>query len=400
VHDDLYVRALVLEGGGQAALILCDLCELDAAVVECVRRRVEQGTGIPAASVLVAATHTHAAPATFGLYSRPPDAPWLERFERAAAAAAVEACENLAPATSAVARGQEASIARNRRHPDGPIDPTVTMVRCERTAGGPVSLIHYACHPTVLGPDNLLISRDYPGFAVDAVERVTGGWSAFANGACGDINAGHSAGRTALGLPMPGRTFERAEALGLRLAIEGIRALRDARPVEGVVAARRRTVTVPLRTISEGQARSQTTAWRRRVDALESSGADENALAEARLELFYAEAALEWAACRPERFEAAEVQAIAAGKLAFVALPGEFFAESGLRLRGRSPFHHTLVIGYANGGLGYVPPTTAFEEGGYETRLSSWSRAAPGAEAMILEAALAVLEELRAAVAI
>jgi len=399
VHDDLYVRALVLDGGGRAALILCDLCELDAAVVERIRRRIEQSPGIPAASVMVAAIHTHAAPATFGLYSSPPDAQWLERFERAAASAAVQACESLGPATIAVAHGREASIGHNRRCPDGPTDPTVTVVRCERTAAGPASLIQYACHPTVLGPDNLLISRDYPGFTVDAVERVTGGWSAFANGACGDINVGHSAGRTALGLPMPGRTFERAEALGLRLAIEAVRALRDARPVEGRVAARRRTVTVPLRAISEQEVRSQTTACRRRVEALAASGAGDDALAEARLELFYAEAALEWAECHPGPSEAAEVQALAAGDLALIALPGEFFAESGVRLRGRSPFLHTVVAGYANGGLGYVPPASAFDEGGYETRLSPWSRVGPGAEGVIVEAAVQVLEELREAVA-
>jgi hypothetical protein len=135
------------------------------------------------------------------------------------------------------------------------------------------------------------------------------------------------------------------------------------------------------------------------VEALAASGAGDDALAEARLELFYAEAALEWAECHPGPSEAAEVQALAAGDLALIALPGEFFAESGVRLRGRSPFLHTVVTGYANGGLGYVPPASAFDEGGYETRLSPWSRVGPGAEGVIVEAAVQVLEELREAVA-
>jgi hypothetical protein len=86
---------------------------------------------------------------------------------------------------------------------------------------------------------------------------------------------------------------------------------------------------------------------------------------------------------------------MAIGDLALIALPGEFFAESGQRLRDRSPFPYTVVIGYANGCLGYVPPASAFEEGGYETRLSPWSRVAPDAEATILEAAGGILDELR-----
>lgn len=398
VHDDLYARALVLEDGGErAALILCDLCELDAPFVARVRRRVEEAGGIPRASVMVAATHTHGAPATTALCCAPPDPSWLGTLEHSAAAVAAEACRNLEPADAAVGCGREASVGRNRRRPDGPVDPTVTVVRFDHVDTAPASLVHYACHPTVLGPDNVLVTRDYVGFTVDAVERVTDGWGAFANGACGDINVGHSAGLTALGLPTAGRTFERAEALGLRLAVEAIRASRDARPVRGPIAARRRTVTVPVRSLPEPEARSTVLAQRRHVESLVTAGAAADATAEARLALFYAESALQWAERGAGPTEETEVQAMAIGDLALIALPGEFFAESGLRLRDRSPFPYTVVIGYANGCLGYVPPASAFEEGGYETRLSPWSRVAPDAEAAILEAAGGVLDELRSA---
>lgn len=396
VHDDLYARALVLEDGDQRlALILCDLCKLDAQFVARLRRRVEEAAGIPPASVMVAATHTHGAPATVALCCAPPSPGWLQTLEQRAAGAAAEACGTLAPAAAAVGRGREASVGRNRRRPDGPVDPTVTVVRFDRTGESPALLVHYACHPTVLGPDNVLVSRDYVGYTVDAVERVGGGWGAFANGACGDINVGHSAARTALGLPTPGRTFDRAEALGLRLAVEAIRAARSVRPVTGRLASRRRAVTVPVRSLPEPEARSEAAAQRRHVEALAAAGADGDAMAEARLELFYAEAALQRAEQRPGPSEAAEVQAIAVGDLALVGLPGEFFAASGLRLRERSPFPITVVIGYANGCLGYVPPASAFEEGGYETRPAPWSRVAPGAEAVMLDAAAGCLEELR-----
>ncbi|HKX19132.1 MAG TPA: hypothetical protein VJT33_14060 [bacterium] len=400
VHDDLYARALVLEvGGTRLALIFYDLCELDAPFVARVRRRVEGAAGISHGSIMVAATHTHGAPATTPLLSAPPPAEWLDGVEHRAAVAAAEACRTLSHGDAALGRREERSIGRNRRRPDGPVDPTVTVLRFNRTDVPPVSLVHYACHPTVLGPDNLLVSRDYPGFAVDAVERVTGGWCAFANGACGDVNAGHSAGRTAIGLPTPGRTFERAEALGLRLAVEAIRASDDARPIDGRLGCRHRAVTVPLRTVTEPHARAQVAAQRRNAEWLAAEPGRADALAEARLELFYAKMALEWARRHPDPSEVAEIQAAAIGDVALVALPGEFFVESGQRLRDRSPFPITVVIGYANGCLGYVPPASAFEEGGYETRLSPWSRVAPQAEAVILNAAVELLEELRDATA-
>jgi hypothetical protein len=409
VHDDLYARALVLEACGQrVALVVCDLCDLDAGFVREARRRIQERTGIPAASAMLAATHTHAAPATFALYSLPPDPVWLDDLAGRVADAVASAVWDLTPATLALALGSENSVGRNRRRHDGLVDPTVTVLRAERTGAPPAFLLHYACHPTVLGPDNLMISRDYIGFAVDAVEHGTGGWVMFANGACGDINVGHSADRSALGLPIPGRTFERAEELGLRLAGEAARALTDARPVagrrtpdHGMLAAGRRSLLVPLRpTPPLEQARAQVLACRRRLEALEAAGAGEETVTTARLELLYAELAL---SCVEQRAraggagaaeETAEVQAFAVGDVALIGLPGEFFVESGLRLQNRSPFKHTIVIGYANGGIGYVPPASAFAEGGYETRLAPWSRVAPEAEGLILDAAENLLDDL------
>ncbi|MDR7543420.1 MAG: hypothetical protein QN120_04125 [Armatimonadota bacterium] len=319
------------------------------------------------------------------------------------AGAVVQAAERLSVADLTVAVGQETTIARNRRRPHGLVDPTVTVLRAGRGALPAAYFLHYACHPTVLGPDNLLISRDYVGFAVDALARATGGWTMFANGACADINVGHSADRSALGLPSPGRTFERAEALGQRLAAEAGRALADARPAvvgdeqRRTLAANRRAVLVPLRPAPRPEdARRAVASWRERVRALEQAGAELETQHAARLELMYADLALQWVESRSDaQTEAAEVLALAIGDVALVALPGEFFAESGLRLRAQSPFPCTIPVGYAGGGIGYVPPAAAFEEGGYETRLTPWSRVAPDAEARILSAAIDILHALR-----
>lgn len=44
-----------------------------------------------------------------------------------------------------------------------------------------------------------------------------------------------------------------------------------------------------------------------------------------------------------------------------------------------------------------VPPASALAEGGYETRLAPWSKMAPEAEQQILDAAAALLRELKTA---
>jgi neutral ceramidase len=402
VHDELFARAVVFDDGRtRSGLVVCDLCEIDAACVADIRTRARAASGIAPDRLIVAATHTHAAPATFPLYSEPPEPAWLAGLADLAARAVAAATEDATPAMLSIGAGHEDTVARNRRRPDGPIDPTVSVVRADRGDRQAVWLLHYACHPTVLGPDNLLISRDFVGCVVDAVERTTGGSAAFVNGACGDINVGHSADRSALGLPIPGRTFERAEALGRRIAAEAIAAGGRAQPltVDGAAAlwGARRVVAVPLRaTPPVAEARAQVEARREDLRRARSSGADGRITGAAQLELMYAELALQWAQARPGTdTERTEIQALAIGDLALIALPGEFFAESGLALKTLSPFPHTIVVGYAGGGIGYVPPRSAFAEGGYETRLAHWSRVGPDAEPIILDAARDLLGELR-----
>ncbi len=405
VHDDLYARALVLDGDEQRiALVVCDLCAVDAPFVAEVRRRVEAATGIPSERVMVVATHTHAAPATFALFSTPPDAAWLTALADLVADAVVDAAGHLLPASVALGLGRDDTVARNRRRPDGPVDPTVTVLRVQRESMSPVVLVHFSCHPTVLGPDNLLVSRDYVGFVIDVVQNAIAGWAMFANGACGDINVGHSAYRSALGLYIPGRTFERAEALGYSIAQVALGALESARAFAKAPDARRqiltagqRTLVVPLRQgPSAEEAERQVRMWRRQLEALEQSAAGEDAVTAARIEAMHAELTRDWVMQRGTATdEMIEIQAFAVGDLALVALPGEFFAESALRLRARSPFSHTVVIGFANGGIGYVPPASAFAEGGYEAHLSQWSRVAPEAESLIIEATVELLTDLR-----
>src|SRR5262249_7151130 len=63
VHDDLFARALVLENQGtMTALVALDLGSTSRPFVEAARREIETSTGIPAAHVMISATHTHTGP--------------------------------------------------------------------------------------------------------------------------------------------------------------------------------------------------------------------------------------------------------------------------------------------------------------------------------------------------
>ncbi len=87
----------------------------------------------------------------------------------------------------------------------------------------------------------------------------------------------------------------------------------------------------------------------------------------------------------------AEVQGIRIGKFVLITFPGEPFAETGLRIKERSPFEFTFMAGYSNGQIGYAPTADAYASEAYEDTLT---RLAPEWQAIYEAKALEVLERL------
>ena len=79
------------------------------------------------------------------------------------------------------------------------------------------------------------------------------------------------------------------------------------------------------------------------------------------------------------------------GPLRWVALPGEAFVETGLALKRAGA---SFVVGYANGWVGYLPIRRAYDEGGYEVDVGTWSRVAPGSAEQLETVGKALLEQL------
>ena len=94
---------------------------------------------------------------------------------------------------------------------------------------------------------------------------------------------------------------------------------------------------------------------------------------------------------RREKTNKAEVQALFLDEYAFVGIPAEYFVEHGLRIKEECYPKRALVVGHANGMVGYVPTRWAFKRGGYETTFLSSSRLAPEAGDMLADAAIEII---------
>jgi hypothetical protein len=92
------------------------------------------------------------------------------------------------------------------------------------------------------------------------------------------------------------------------------------------------------------------------------------------------------------------VQGIRIGDAAIIAMNGEVFVDYALDFDARSPFRQTIVLGYSNGCIGYVPTEGAYIEGGYEVdsayRYYGTLMIAAESDRMIREAAMDIVQAL------
>jgi len=178
VHDPLYAKALALSDGDETAiLVVADILSLPRDLVEGVRASIQGITGVGKGGVMVAATHTHSGPETIGIKAGLDDpyiSAYLKVLEKYLSGVAYMAWRNMAEARIGGGRG-DAVIGFNRRKRENSIDSEVGVIRVDDNEGNPLAVVvNYPCHAVVLGPENLLISADYPGYVNAVLERIKG----------------------------------------------------------------------------------------------------------------------------------------------------------------------------------------------------------------------------------
>jgi len=412
IHDDLFAKVLMLDDGNRKLVIVTsDLLSLDFDLVSRIRELVKEQLHIPPENVMLNSSHTHSGPATIslrGLGKR--DESYVGVLVSKIAGAAVEADSKLTDAKLGFGRG-DVQIGVNRRqkredgamvlgvNPDGKIAPYVDVIRVDDAEGKPMAILFcHAAHPVVLGGSNILISADYPGYAMQVIQQVERGSVAmFAQGCCGNINSN----------PV-GRTFEDVRRLGtiLGAAVIGTTEQIKTRSGGASVPARielrscSRTIDLPLQEpISVTEAQKLVENYRKELAEIKAQGIG-------RPRSYMVQAQLEWTQDmlkeakegKKSRAQSFEIQAMQLGDAAIVSLTGEVFIELALEIEERSPYEQTIVLGYTNGCIGYVPDEESYPDGGYEVsgayRYYGTLMIKPESDRMIRDAAVEILEEM------
>src|ERR1051325_8411422 len=424
---DLWATALALRDGDTTALILdVDIQILVNQRADQIRAAVSAATGVPREHIRACATHTHSGPVPYKSWIEKGYEmvdPWFADVARWSAEAAIEAATNLQPVRLRAGRGQ-CHINANRRavtptgerflgiNPDGPCDHEVLAVRLDALDGKPLAtLVNYACHPTIMGPPNRLITPDYPGAMKRVVEQAVGGKCLFLQGSAGDQGPlqgfqadtkvyrnfgailGHEVAKVALGVDnIPSKSSFRAiipsgAPLGL---YDPEFAKLPALPLHVI----EQEIPVPLREcLPERKAATEKLDfWKSKLNAAREKG-DDNAITEAIYMARRADIQLRMADDFGGKTSAGvRTHFITFGDVALVGCNIEPFCEIGLTIKRTSPFPVTFMCGYTNGRMAYMPTADEWAKGGYEVENSPFGQSA--AQALQREI-LATLRSLR-----
>jgi neutral ceramidase len=351
MHDPLTVRAVVVN---DTAVVSVDVVGLHEEMTARIRKRCK----LPDDSVIVAAVHTHGAPVSMrGRLGAVADSAFLRRIEDGAVEAIDIALARSRPAQIMAGMGADPDVARNRRHDDGPLDRSLPVVRIRDEAGDCIAVIaSYACHPVVLGADNRLLTADYPHYVRERLEAAhPGAVAVFLTGCTGDANNGHPAHASWTLAANAERTFATAEQLGGRIAEAALAAPEQQQGKE--IRAANADVVLSLTRLEQEPLPELAQRWRGELASADPVRAT------------ILGCWIDWA----ERFDGVapgqwtgRVTVLDWGGVPIVALPGEIFAETGLSIREACAGRPALIVSYAEGTPGYIPPVSEFAFGGYE----------------------------------
>ena len=407
VHDDMYARSIVIEGGdgSSAVLMTLGIINLSKRIADRIRTEINTQTGIPVDNIIISCTHTHSGPEISGA-GKEYEKLLIDRSVESAVTAWNTRFQGRIGTGSAVCL----ELGKNdRRMEYGGIhpDPEVGIIKIEDAHGKLKGIaFNYGCHPSTLDLHNFLFTEDWPYYSIKGIKEEVGQdvWVAYFQSAQGDSKVGYTAELSAVGADMQGiRSFEYAEHKGNMMVEEVVEAL-PAITTSGnpLIKTAIGYYDYPRREsypITAKEAEKQLKAAQEKLAEMEkkADSIGKRVLNRYKVDEFLADLTLgcaRWVERNPDPEPLRDVlhQGIRIGDAVFVTFPCEVFTEIGLKVKEQSQFEKTFVIGLTSGHGGYIPTAAEYLEGGYAAVMTTYS---PKCEQVCIDASLEMIGKMK-----
>ena len=419
IHDPLFSKSLVFSDNDTiVAIIVVDICIMDTDFMDDVKSKIQTETGIDPQNILLASNHNHAAGDIINLLGGAADVAYKKKLPPLIVESVKLAKEYLQPAKIAsdlvnvpeyvlcrrylMAEGYEAKNPVTRKNdivktnpfggedkiigPAANTDPELSFLAVKSLDNKWISVLaNYSLHYVGDWPDDS-ITADYFGEFSNQIKDKLGADENFigimSNGTSGDINiwdfmnpdrfpTDHYAKTKLIGGDLAQKAFEKMSNLtwenepNISVKYDELTLnIRKPSPEE-LEIAKQEFIANDFENLSLKSDMIQRIYNREQL--LLNDFPDTSRLS---------------------------VQAIKIGNLIIGAMPGEFFAETGLKLKEGVNLHNYFTISLANSYGGYVPPAHEIDRGGYETWRARSSFLEQNAEEKIREKLAELIREV------
>jgi neutral ceramidase len=423
IHDSLYARALAFSNDkSKFVFIVVDIMTLDGDLINEVKKNIEQNTGLTKNQIMISATHAHSCGSVTETATCAADLAYRQWLPAKIGLAAKYALKNLEPAKIAWGNIDVPKHVSCRRwfmkpgfdmispfgetdkvwmnppfgspYLDKPVsktDPQVTYLAVKNLNNNWLGLLtNYSTHYVADIPTNA-ISADYFGYIdkflkikLNANNNFVGIMS---NGTSGDVNTFDFRQEK----NYPKGNYEKSELIANEITDSIVVSLNKVAWTSNPIFRIANTnTTINLRKPSK-QLLDKATETVRTTNFNALNTTDKASAAMAAL---YAYEIVKLNHYEPKQVDL-PVQAIRLGEGTIGTLPGEFFSETGLKLKAQKPNKFYFTVSLANAMIGYVPPAAQFKLGGYETWLCAGSQAEETAEEKIYLSLLKLLNSVK-----
>jgi len=195
VYDSVFVRAIVVDNGAtRVAIVSADLLIVPPKVTELLEKELPE-IGFSINNTYLSAIHTHNSIGNWAdgaigfLYGHNSDS--IVHFIADQIKASIQVASlNMLPAVLKSGAIAVPEAVRNRLKRGNPVDSLLRVVEAHRSDSTKILLMSYTAHATCLYSKDMVLSRDYPGKLVDAVEANGYTFAMFMAGAVGSHGCG------------------------------------------------------------------------------------------------------------------------------------------------------------------------------------------------------------------
>ncbi len=378
VHDDLYVRAILLSVDEEfICFVQLDNIGNDKALKIMLLKQLEKNWGIiiKEENLIISSSHTHSAPCgyiktegalknivnIFGGYNEELVAFTVEQAAKAVGVASKDMKEFKLKTAHSKLEG----IGTNRHSPDLLGDNTLFSMVFERIDNKKILMYNFSCHPTILSGESTSVTSDLPWGVVDRLKNDFD-MVMFTNGCCGDISTRFT---------RKGSTFSEVSRLGGNLG-DKLLEMQETDDLAELKAFKLKTFNVTLNTKKCDSLTIAKEKYEKALKQLEKVKQEKD-LTPSQLRVY--ESIAEGSKTNmliSDSLEGIteielEVTILKVNDTIFATVPCELFSSLGNKIKEAG---NVVVLGYSNGYFLYIPDEDAYDQGYYEALSSPFAK--------------------------